>query len=121
MLKIYRRKRLSMTQRARDRRRAIRALGHPLKSSQPVHHHSFTQLVICESFDYHMLLHDRESAVRDGLNPDAYTKAKPILAEYVAIEQQERDDRQAEWRRLEQRQKEWNPAYGWVTKWELDI
>ncbi len=47
-----------------DRQRAERALGHPLKPSQPIHHHSPTQLVICESQAYHKLLHKRTLEAR---------------------------------------------------------
>src|SRR6185369_7455773 len=56
--------------RARDRRRAERAIGHKLKSSQPVHHHTRIQLVVCESTDYHWLLHRRSRTVYAGGNPN---------------------------------------------------
>ncbi len=72
LLKLWKRKRLTLCQRARDRRRAVRALGKPLKRTQPVHHHDFKQLVICESHAYHMLLHEREIVVRHGKNPNTH-------------------------------------------------
>lgn len=56
-----------------DRQRAVRALGHPLKREQPIHHHFYGwrgrryQLVICDSVAYHALLHQRTSTLRlDG-------------------------------------------------------
>jgi len=57
---------------SRDRKRAREAVGHPLKRSQRVHHHSLTQLVICEDQAYHMLLHRRTVAVRFGYNPNVH-------------------------------------------------
>ncbi len=56
----------------KDRQRAIQALGRPLPRSSPVHHHSLTQLVICESQAYHMLLHRRTVALRFGYNPNTH-------------------------------------------------
>ncbi len=56
----------------KDRQRAIRALGRPLARSCPVHHHTHTQLVICENAAYHQLLHRRTVAVRFGLNPNTH-------------------------------------------------
>lgn len=61
---------LTSTRRRHDRQRAAAALGKPLKSSQPVHHHSITQIVICDSSDYHWLLHRRERVVRAGGDPN---------------------------------------------------
>ena len=49
---------VSPAQHVKDRKRAERALGHPLKRSQPVHHFTETQLVICENAAYHSLLHE---------------------------------------------------------------
>lgn len=60
---------LTSTQRRRDRRRAEQALGKALKPSQPIHHHSHTQLVICENSDYHWLLHRLEDIRRYGGDP----------------------------------------------------
>ncbi len=54
------------TQRMRDRKRAVFALGKPLAKAHPVHHHSLTQLVICENQSYHWLLHRRTVAKRFG-------------------------------------------------------
>lgn len=51
--------RISPARHVRDRKRAERAIGHPLKRSQPVHHFSETQLVVCENAAYHALLHER--------------------------------------------------------------
>lgn len=56
--------------RRKDRKRAIGVLGRPLLSSQPVHHHSLTQIVICESHDYHRLLHARERVLKAHGNPN---------------------------------------------------
>lgn len=50
--------RISASQHVKDRKRAEQALGHPLKRSQPVHHFTETQLVICEDAKYHALLHE---------------------------------------------------------------
>ena len=50
---------LTLLQRIHDRKRAERALGRPLTRWQQVHHHSPTQLVICEDVAYHHLLHAR--------------------------------------------------------------
>lgn len=55
---------LTVAQRHRDRRRVERALGHPLVANHPVHHHSPTQLVVCEDCAYHALLHQRAYAYR---------------------------------------------------------
>ena len=41
---------------------AEEALGKPLHPKHPVHHHSDTQLVICENNMYHKLLHRRTDA-----------------------------------------------------------
>lgn len=51
---------LTMVQRVRDRKRAERALGRRLATSEVVHHHSLSQLVICQDRDYHTFLHQRE-------------------------------------------------------------
>lgn len=74
---------ISQAQHVRDRKRAERALGHPLKRTQPIHHFTETQLVICENGAYHALLHeasyykrleadpvfaDAEIAKRDAMN-----------------------------------------------------
>ena len=40
------------------------ALGKSLDSKHQIHHHSGTQLVICENQIYHRLLHDRTRALR---------------------------------------------------------
>ncbi len=52
-----------------DRKRAKAVLGKPLKPTQPIHHHSITQIVICEDNDYHRLLHRREKVLRNGGKP----------------------------------------------------
>lgn len=62
--------RIPPVQRQRDRRRAARVLGKPLKPSQHVHHHTLTQLVICQSRAYHVLLHRRERVLFAGGNPN---------------------------------------------------
>lgn len=61
--------RISAPQHIKDRKRAERALGHPLKRSQLVHHFTETQLVICEDAEYHVLLHER--AYNRRLDADA--------------------------------------------------
>ncbi len=61
---------LDGNRRQRDRRRAAKALGRPLKRSEPVHHHTLTQIVICEDVAYHALLHRRERIIRLGGNPN---------------------------------------------------
>lgn len=53
-----------------DRKRAIAVLGRPLLRSQPIHHHSLTQIVICESDNYHRLLHRRERVLKAHGNPN---------------------------------------------------
>ena|SRR5712691_6066647 len=60
---------VSPTQHNKDRRRAVKALGRPLARRHPVHHHSHTQLVICESMAYHRLLEHRTRAFYFGCNP----------------------------------------------------
>lgn len=57
------------------RRRAYRvraedALGRALKHTEEVHHHTPTQLVICQDHAYHGLLHARMRIVRAGGDPD---------------------------------------------------
>lgn len=49
---------------------AERALGRSLPMGTEVHHHSESQLVICEGHAYHMLLHVRTRVVRAGGNPN---------------------------------------------------
>ena len=43
---------------------AKKALGEHLPEGCVVHHHTDTQLVICENHKYHMLLHQRMRALR---------------------------------------------------------
>ncbi len=62
--------RIPQVQRVRDRKRAILAFGKPLTPEQHVHHHTLKQLVICESRDYHVLLHRRTSVLHSGGNPN---------------------------------------------------
>lgn len=50
---------VSATQHARDRARAATVLGRPLKRTEEVHHHSPTQIVVCQDHAYHGLLHKR--------------------------------------------------------------
>jgi hypothetical protein len=49
---------------------AQQALGKPLPLGVDVHHHSDTQLVICQDRGYHMLLEARTRVVRAGGDPD---------------------------------------------------
>jgi hypothetical protein len=49
---------------------AERALGHPLPTHAIVHHHTDTQLVICQDQAYHVLLHRRMRILRAGGNPN---------------------------------------------------
>lgn len=60
----------STAQYYRDRKRAAEALGRPVVRPAVIHHHSLTQLVICEDTAYHNLLHRRTVAVKFGLNPN---------------------------------------------------
>ena len=58
------------------RRRAYRvraemALGRALQRKEEVHHHSASQLVICQDHAYHGLLHARTRIVRAGGDPDS--------------------------------------------------
>ena len=58
-----------------DKKRAEKALGRTLSGTKHViHHHSLTQIVICEDHAYHMLLHARMNTLMEGGNPrrDAY-------------------------------------------------
>lgn len=55
-----------------DRRRAAAALGRPVKRPNVVHHHTLTQLVICEDQAYHWLLHRRTVAVKFGYDPNVH-------------------------------------------------
>ncbi len=57
-------------QRRIDKRRAELAFGRPIPSRHPVHHHSPTQLVICENTEYHALLHQRHYAYRMKHDPE---------------------------------------------------
>jgi len=50
--------------RTRDVIRAEKALGRGLSSPELVHHHTETQLVICQDGKYHKLLHSRTAAYR---------------------------------------------------------
>jgi hypothetical protein len=52
------------------RAKACAALGRFLKPTEEVHHHTQTQLVICENHRYHILLHVRERVLRAGGNPN---------------------------------------------------
>ncbi len=61
-----------------DRWRASRALGRPLLTTQQVHHHSLTQLVICQDAAYHRLLHARAKAIGKP-----YTALRVLLAEDI--------------------------------------
>lgn len=50
--------------------RVIAALGKSLPKGAVTHHHSDTQLVICESQSYHMMLERRTRVLRAGGNPN---------------------------------------------------
>lgn len=52
-----------MERRFMDRSRAQRAIGRPLKPSEPIHHHGLHQLVVCQDASYHTLLHQRTRAL----------------------------------------------------------
>lgn len=73
--------RLSVPQRRRDHKRAEVALGKSL-GSHPVHHHSPTQLVICEDVAYHALLHQRQHDYRME-HDEAFAESE--AARYEAI------------------------------------
>jgi len=47
----------------RDRQRAEKVVGRPLKTTEDVHHHTDGTLVICEDESYHKLLHIRTAAL----------------------------------------------------------
>lgn len=55
---------LTPTQRQQDRKRAERALGRRTREPECIHHHSPTQLVICQDTQYHALLHQLHHAWR---------------------------------------------------------
>ena len=57
-------------QREKDRRRATLALGRPIERPNVVHHHSLTQLVICQDTAFHRLLHRRTITYRLGYDPN---------------------------------------------------
>ena len=65
---------------------AEKALGRPVSWPHIVHHHTDTQLVICENQSYHSLLHVRTRVVAAGGNPNtdlfcaACGLAKPATA-----------------------------------------
>jgi len=56
-MKISHTFRPTAVERQRDRRRAVKALGRPLRGTEEVHHFTRTQLVICPDRAYHALLH----------------------------------------------------------------
>ena len=47
----------------RDRRKIEKLLGHTLKITENIHHHYTRELVVCENYAYHMLLHQRIRAL----------------------------------------------------------
>ncbi len=49
---------------------AEKALGKELPAKAIVHHHTPTQLVICQDQAYHLLLHARTKALKECGNPD---------------------------------------------------
>lgn len=57
------------------------ALGHPLPKGAEIHHvdecksnNARTNLVVCENRTYHNLLHFRQAALRNGIDPDTERK-----------------------------------------------
>jgi len=64
---------LTPSQRHRDRKRAAAALGRPLRAPECLHHHSPTQLVICQDVSYHALLH-QNAYVRRLLSDNAFAQ-----------------------------------------------
>lgn len=72
-------------QRQADRRRAVKALGKPLKRTQQVHHHSLTQLVICEDRFYHELLEQRRMTLAAGGDPNT-SRLCPWCQEIMPLE-----------------------------------
>jgi len=60
---------LTPAQRYQDRKRAERALGRQTSYPECVHHHSMTQLVICQDTQYHALLHQRHYEYRLNNDP----------------------------------------------------
>jgi hypothetical protein len=61
---------LTVSARRRDRKRAEAVLGRFLKRTEQVHHHTLTQIVICQDASYHQLLHNRERIKRLGGDPN---------------------------------------------------
>lgn len=68
---------------------AAAALGRPLLPSEAVHHHSATQLVICQDASYHMALERRLRLQRCGGDPwrdawcSACQRANPLADFYI--------------------------------------
>ena len=63
---------------------ASNAVNGNLSSDHPIHHHSMSELVICESIGYHKLLHARSRAYYSTGDP---RKRKcPLCKEYDNVE-----------------------------------
>lgn len=96
------RRTLTVTQRRLDRIRANMAVGGKLTRHQHIHHHSKTQLVICDSADYHRLLHKRERVLRLGGNPNTQDWCYSCRSITLSFTGNECDDCEAlhEWQRI---------------------
>ena len=55
---------LTSYQRGKDREKVEKIIGHSLKTTEQVHHHTNNTLVVCEDQTYHMLLHRRTKALK---------------------------------------------------------
>ena len=54
---------ITIYQREKDRKKVEKIIGHSLKTTEQVHHHTENELVVCENQAYHMLLHRRAKAL----------------------------------------------------------
>lgn len=57
------------TDRQKDIWRAEKVLGKPMPSNAVLHHHTKTELVICEDQAYHALIHARARLIKNGIDP----------------------------------------------------